>query len=305
MKQKHCLLRPLMTRESPMYIYATEMVSEYYSGLNMKGKKVLTITGSGDQVINAYFFGASKVVGFDICARAFFMLDIKASAINKLTYFEFIKFFGSDMSNGSFDFNLYNKLKGGLSPKTRRFFNQAYKDFKNDGKKLIESDYFRQRSTIEVSPFDINSYLKNEKTYIKCRAIIKGKQLQFLELDVADILTNRKLKGKFDIINLSNVPNYLTANSTKKQVLDILKDTAKKVVKKINDGGLFFYYSYFLPREKRNIRHAYGFVSSKTPYASQLSIINIIKKTSTLKVYFKKINGVNTGTFDRINIFSQ
>ena len=35
-----------------MYIYATEMVRHYYRRVGLKGQRVLTVAGSGDQVLN-------------------------------------------------------------------------------------------------------------------------------------------------------------------------------------------------------------------------------------------------------------
>lgn len=285
-----------MTSQSPMYIYATERVSKYYSLLSMKNKRVLSIVGSGDQVINAYFFGAKEVVGFDINKRSFFILDIKVSALLNFTREEFIKFFGSSMNNGTLDFNLYNKLKGGLSINTKKFFDKLYEEFNYNGRKLIKSDYFRQRSMIKSSVIDINIYLKSNRDYIKCRNIMQNKKLQFLVLDINDILISKKLIGKFDIVNLSNVLNYLTGNTEVKDVLDVLIRITKNISKKAKRGGLFFYYSYstsFYNLTKKIME----------PPASRLSIVKQIAKKNNFKVVVRNFKGVNLNTLDRVNVF--
>jgi S-adenosylmethionine:diacylglycerol 3-amino-3-carboxypropyl transferase len=223
-----------------MYIYATEMVSEYYGRLGLKNKRVLSVIGSGDQIINAYFFGAKEVVGFDINKYAPFILELKVSAILNLTLIEFFKFFGRDMSSGTLDVNLYKKIKKDLSSGARGFFNRIYKDCDYKGKKLINSDYFRQRSMMKASAVDINIYLKSKKDYLKCREIIRNRHLQSLELDINDILKSRKLTGKFDIINLSNVLNYLTGNTEKDKILKVLANTTKNVSKRLKRGGRIF-----------------------------------------------------------------
>ena len=46
--------------KAPIYLYGTEAIGSYYKPLKLKGKSVLTINGSGDQVLNAYYFGAKK-----------------------------------------------------------------------------------------------------------------------------------------------------------------------------------------------------------------------------------------------------
>lgn len=284
-----------MTSESPMYVYATEMVSAYYGKLDIKNKRVLSIVGSGDQIINAYFFGAKEVVGFDINKYSFFMLELKASAIINLTYAEFIKFFGKDMGEATLDFGLYNKLKKNLSPAARKFFDRIYEEFDGNGKKLFKSDYFRQRSMLKYSVFDINAYLKSEKNYLRCRDIMQEKDLQFIELDINDILKSKKIKGRFDVINLSNVLNYLTGNSKENEYAKVLANATKNVSKKIKKGGVFFTYSYD-PGLYKNKK-------TQIPPASRQEMISEIKKINKFKISVKKFKGTKRGVLDRINVF--
>ncbi len=286
-----------MTSQSPMYIYATEMVSKYYSKLNLKDKRVLSITGSGDQIINAYFFGADEVIGFDINKYAAFMLELKVSAILRLSYAEFIKFFGKDMGNGTLEFSLYSKLKDNLSSDARRFFNKLYKDYNNNGKKLIKSSRFRQRSMINSSAAEINIYLRSKRNYLKCRSILQNKKPQSLELDINNIAVDKKLQGKFDIINLSNVINYFTGNVERDQVLKVLLNATKNISKRLKKDGIFFYYSYS-PR-------LYYSGERQTPPASQLRMIDQIKTINNFQVVLKRFTGVNQLTQDRINIFGK
>ena len=83
-----------MGSDAPVYIYATEMCSSYYHIVDVKRKRVLTVCGSGDQILNAYFFGAEVVVGFDLNANSERMLRLKVVAIKELAYKKFLKFFG-------------------------------------------------------------------------------------------------------------------------------------------------------------------------------------------------------------------
>lgn len=287
---------PKMTNQSPMYIYATEMVSDYYSRLDMKNKRVLSIIGSGDQIINAYYFGAKEVVGFDINKRAVFMLELKVSAIINLTYGEFIEFFGKDMRSGNLNYILYNKLKKDLSVKAQKFFDKIYEELNYQGRKLIKSDYFRQRSFIDSSAIDINIYLKNKTNYLMCKKLLKCVKLQSIEMDINDISADRKLKGKFDIINLSNVLNYLTGTTEENDSLRVLTETIKNIRKRVKAGGLFFYYSYS--------PEIYNSDNDRIPPASKLMVINKIKEANNFKVFFKKFSGISGKGIDRINIFT-
>jgi hypothetical protein len=284
-----------MTEKSPMYIYATEMVSNYYKYLDLEGKKLLSIVGSGDQILNAYFYGARKVIGFDINERAEFILHLKCSALRNLSYKEFIKFFGADFNSGNLSHVLYNKLRNDLPAKTRNFFDKIYNAFGNNGKRLIKSEYFRQRTMINSPASRINDYLKNEKNYLKCRAILSNKKIHFIKLDVNDILISKRLKGRFDIINLSNVLNYLTGNTDEKTIQGVLNIITRKISRKLSKTGLFFYYSYS--------PNLYKDWQRNEPPASQPIIIKKIKEANNFILFTKKISGVTPGFVDRINIF--
>lgn len=283
-----------MVSEAPMYVYATEMVSSYYSRLDIQGKRVLSIVGSGDQIIDAYFFGAKEVVGFDINQRAFFMLDLKLAALVQLGYSEFLDFFGSNMDNGSFNFGLYGKLRSRLSLKTKAFFDEIYKESKNNGKFLVKSSYFRQRSMLKTAVKEINHYLQNEESYMRCRTILENREIQFLDLDINDIDTDKRIIGKFDVINLSNVLNYLTGNTAENDLLDVLSLVIEKVRRRLKRGGFLFYYSY-----SPNI---YSSSDRLIPPASRWDIIKRIASANNSKLSVRRFKGTNIVGFDRVNI---
>ncbi|MFA5644362.1 MAG: DUF3419 family protein [Patescibacteria group bacterium] len=281
-----------MTSRSPIYIYATEMVSAYYKCLDLKDKSVLSICGSGDQVINAYFFGAKKVFAFDINIRAEFILDLKLKALKILDYEEFLDFFGSGYGNAKFSFSNYQKIRSSLLDKTKRFFDKVYKEFNYNGRRLVDSDYFRKRDMLSASIFQVNAYLKNEKEYLKCRNIMADKKIEFVVSDINEI--NKKINKTFDIINISNVLNYLTANVADGDLVRILSLTIKSVSKKLKVNGLIFWYSYFEVMYKNN--------GKGVPPASRKDIIKEIEKNLAFKIISKKIKGMKQGFFDRINI---
>jgi len=284
-----------MTARAPMYLYATEMVSSYYDRLGLRGKRVLSIVGSGDQIVNAYFFGAKEVVGFDINRYAWFMLDLKWTALRRLDYGEFLKFFGRRLAGGSLNFALYRKIRLELSLRTRHHFDKLYREFRNDGRRLAASENFRQRAMLECSAAAVNHYLKNEAAYRRCREILRDKKPIFLELDVNDIASAKRLKGNFDVINLSNVLNYISRNIKEDDLVKVLADVTKKVSRRLKPGGLFFYYSYspsIYPPTGRTI-----------PPASRPRIIRGIAKLNSFKASTKTFAGVNRGVFDRVNIF--
>jgi hypothetical protein len=237
-----------MSKEAPIYIYATEGVSSYYSILKINNKKILTVCGSGDQVLNAYFFGAKEVVGFDLNKRSEFIARIKIAAVKELSYEEFLKFFGENYTSASFDYGLYKKIRRNLDKKTIVFFDSLYKKHNFKGKKSVKSEYFRQREDVRLDIKKINLYLRNEKTYLKLRHILKNIKFKFVQGNIKNIYMNKRLMNeKFDMINLSNVPNYFTIKLERENIRDSIMIFFKEILlnlrKKLLPKGIIFYYT--------------------------------------------------------------
>ena len=292
-----------MSKEAPMYIYATEMVGTYYSLLGLKNKYVLTVCGSGDHVLNAYFLGAKNVVGFDLNKRSEFITRLKIAAIMKLSYKEFLKFFGEHKLNVGFSYTLYRKIRENIDKRTKNFFDKLYKQFDFNGQRLTQSRYFRQRDdAFRAYPLKkINPYLKNEKSYLKMRQTLDDVRFRFIRSDVKDICSKIS-RERFDIINLSNIPNYFAGRLEKEGIKDpIMKFydlILLKLRKNLKHNGIIFSYSYskrFYPNR----------ISKQIPPASRLQNIERIKARGDFKVRFIRFEGLNGTGMDRINIFQK
>jgi hypothetical protein len=294
-----------MSEEAPMYVYATEMVYSYYSLLNIKGKSILTVCGSGDQVINAYLLGAKKVVAFDLNRRVEFITKLKLAAIEALNYEEFLDFFGKNMqTRGMFNYSLYKRIKKGLDPETSRFFDRLYKEFRFKGDKLAASyEYFRTREEDSAKRTKLmNGYLKNESSYLKARERIHSLNLEFIPCDVQKLIKNKKLKNKkFDIINLSNVPDYITRVLRDKRDKDPFKHfingTISPLFKLVAKGGLIFYY------HNSPMIYRTTYTRGNKPPAAEEAEINRREFRKRFAIKYKKFEGVSRGTRDRIVIF--
>ncbi len=236
-----------MGKFAPMYVYATEMVGNYYKKIGVKNKNVLTIVGSGDQVLNAYVLGARSVIGFDVNIRSLFITQLKIAAVQILTLKEFLVFFGQRRSNVGFRYATYQKIRPFLEPKIRLFFDGAYKKFRRNGRRLVTSEYFRQRSMFtHMKPSQINMYLKNERVYMKLKRIFsRGNTFEFIQGDLKNIFSYSKFRSnQFDIINLSNAPNYTFSSHKMPEVVEGFIVLVQKLKKILAKRGLIFFYSY-------------------------------------------------------------
>jgi len=288
-----------MTSQAPMYFFATERVGEYYSKIDLKDKKVLTICGSGDQVLNAFLVGAKQVIGFDLNKRSEFITRLKIVAIKNLNYQEFISFFG--FGRRAFDYNTYSNLRNNLNKRSKIFFDKIYKEFENNGYKLSKSEYFRQRKhVISGSEKRINLYLKNERHYEKLKKIMSKKKFIFLLADLENLATNKSLaKERFDLINLSNAQNYFSGRlrsqgfNAKASVRKIFKEILLPLRGLLTKKGHIMFYSYS-PKVYPNQ------IAKKIPPPSRNYYLNKMKRELSIKIIQKNFEGITPKTQDKI-----
>ena len=69
-----------------IYTFTTENISGYLEYFDLKDRKLLTVGSSGDQVLNASFYGAKDITLYDINSFSKFYLYLKIAAIITLNY---------------------------------------------------------------------------------------------------------------------------------------------------------------------------------------------------------------------------
>ncbi len=286
-----------MKNKGAMYIYATEMIKEYYSFFDMEKKSVLTICGSGDQMINALFLGAKKVTGFDINFYSKHMLNLKVSSILSLELNEFIEFFGDKKINVGFSYRIYKKTRENLDNSTKEFFDNLYKKFNFDGEKLAKSSYFRERARVqERNVKEFNLYLKNKESYLKIREILKKQKFDFVLGSVLEIPFLIK-DEKYNIINLSNVQNYVCLNLDEEVTVKCFyKKVLSPLGKLLQNKGVIFYYtrdesSYPNPARKN------------PPTLTKKENIKLLSSFKKFEVEQKFFKSFKKGQKDKIVIF--
>jgi hypothetical protein len=192
---------------SRIYPFATENLAGYLPELNLNGKNVLTVTSSGDQVINSYLLGARDVTSFDANLLSPLYSELKFLAMSKMSFEEFKGFLLKDSKDGNaFDFNVYKQLSKDLSKPAKSFFDNMFMAFGNNGKPLRNSAVFNIAYDTNVSSTSNNIYLHSEEDYMLAKSIIKEKSVPFIYSPLRDL--PNKLKGKFDVILLSNIIDY-------------------------------------------------------------------------------------------------
>lgn len=208
---------------SKIYSMTTENIYGFLRNYDLKDKKILTVAGSGDQRLNAYFMGAKEVTCFDINPLSLLQLKLKDSAINTINFEKFVKFFGiyshrySDYYQ-ALDSRIFEEFKQFIDDDTFYFFNYIINECQNFDFKDI---YFYFENNLNLLQ-KINNFL-DPSNYITLRKIIENKDIPFINSDVDNL--SKELNGeKYDMILLSNISDYMYDLSKYREVIDNLID---------------------------------------------------------------------------------
>ncbi len=205
-----------------IFTFATENLDSYLKELNVVNKKVLTVTSSGDQLINLALLKANEIDCFDINRLCYYYTKLKITGLMFLDYEEFIKYFvycedsvlmanvlyALDINEQCLNYNIYNKISEKLDSDVRYFFDKLYAEYHYDGIHIARSALFNNISL--VSAMYNNTYLASRENYYNARQQIKHLQdnnkIKFYNLDVFEL---HKLDQKYDIVLLSNIYDYI------------------------------------------------------------------------------------------------
>ena len=200
---------------APAYLFTTENINGYYDKLNMHKKKILTVIGSGDHVLNAILRGAKKIDAFDVSIYAILLYYLKEAAIKALSYEEFIEYFlKSDNINSR---ETFNKIKPYLSKNVLKFWEFVYDII--DQTKIFESRIFRCRPiqseeyvTIANDLSKLSGYL-NKNKYEKLKEKIEHCEVNCYLKDSKEL---HDISGMYDYMFFSNIIQYQDAEELTK-----------------------------------------------------------------------------------------
>lgn len=162
---------------------------------------------------------------------------------------------------------------------------------------MAVSPYFRKRADyFSRSVKDINGYLKNEQNYAKLKCTLLTTKLKLVLCDVTDLPKNRELSDfRYDLINLSNIPNYLIRHSVLKDPICYYLKILDKTKLLLKRDGAIMTYSLSLSDYPNEIA---GKPSSAAMPETTKHIIN----SGLFDVKIKRVNGLRPGTRDKVTI---
>ncbi len=190
-----------MERFNSIYPFTTENIAGYLEEICLVGKKVLTITGSGDHVFNTLAQGAREITTFDVNPLCEYYLDLKFQAMKNLDYSDFLEFL-LFLGKNSLNYEIFKKLN--LQDNSLEFFEKKYYEVSYDGKVMRNSSLFNNKYFVPKSKIRENIYL-DKVIYRKVQDILDDVSIRFINSNLKDL----EVKEEFDYLFLSNVADYL------------------------------------------------------------------------------------------------
>lgn len=201
-----------------LYPFTTENISGYIEKFDLSNKSLLTVSSSGDQVINASLFNCKNQTVVDICPYTKYYFYLKKAAIMTFSYDEYFDFFCYNDypkfcrdNKLVFDKKKYDKLKEILRLldfESFLFWDELFNLYNpiEIRKGLFDSD--EDRSTVLKG---MNLYMKNEDYFNRVKKSIRDINPKFIIDDIFDV----KIDDVYDNIFLSNIGKYHELNEFK------------------------------------------------------------------------------------------
>ena len=165
------------TSNSPIYKGTNENINGY-SNCYLGAKNVLTVIGSGDQVLNAIYYNAKNIDAFDISSFASYFLKLKIGAVKELSYYDYLDFFcGLD----AFDDKRFYKIVNSLDDETKYFWTSICKDVKPSD--VYSSYLFSRWKPTEQNSVDRNPCLASENDYKDLKSRIDNSKITTINED--------------------------------------------------------------------------------------------------------------------------
>lgn len=190
--------------ESFIYKKTNEKLNEFID-LLLNKDKVLSVIGSGDQILNTLLTKPSKIDAFDISIFPKFFLKLKIASIKSLSRDEYIKFFFSTTEtflDEYYDDLYFDKIRKELDIEAEDFWTYLFQY--NDWYDIYNSTLFSSESVFEEQAIIQNKYLDNDE-YYNLRDILQSVQINYIESNLLDL----KINDTYDLIYLSNILEYV------------------------------------------------------------------------------------------------
>ena len=188
---------------SAVYKISNERIQDYQEFLNNR-EKVLSVIGSGDQILNCILNGTKEIDAFDISVFPKYFLMLKMAAIKELTLDEYIDFFYDVTNVDEVYEEMYDRISNSLKPLALEFWNSLFNFF--EWKEIYNSTIFSSEPYMIRTVVNQNRFLQCEEVYNKLRSLIDSINISYYEGDIIELIPY--FKSSYDLVYLSNIVYY-------------------------------------------------------------------------------------------------
>ena len=187
-----------------IFLTTNERINLYEKYLKNR-KKILSVTSSGDQILNSILNGSTSIDSFDISRFPRYFFELKRSGILSLDYDTFLDFFFKDKTNYSeyYDDIYYDLIRKNLDGEYKKFWDSLI-DF-YDWQYILTSTLFSSQTVSLTQTIENNPYLNKDK-YNELKKIISNANINHYVGDIKNL--SKEFSDKYDLVNLSNIIHY-------------------------------------------------------------------------------------------------
>lgn len=229
-----------------LYPFTNENIKAYYEKIDFKEKTILTITSSGDHLLNAIYLDAKNINAFDTNPLAKYYAELKIAAIKTLSLEEFIIFFYNKniifKNKYYFDKETYEKFNNNLKDEYKIFWDYFFNNYNSE--QIIKSNLFTNDFLDLKKLIKVNNYL-NEDNYYKLREKLNNINITYYDYSFKDI---PYLNKKYDVLILSNIAAFYE-NEYYKDSLKDFKNTINKITHNNSQIVVCYLYSNMLDND--------------------------------------------------------
>lgn len=201
--------------ESFIYMKSNERIQDYIDYLLFK-KRILSVIGPGDQIINIAITSPKRIDCFDISAYPEYYLSLKLAGLMTLSKEEFLSFFVESAKttlDEYYDDLYFEKMRKQLSEKHQKLWDALLNH--TDWYEITNSSLFSSEVVSREEALKQNIYLQDD-VYYSMRDRIDGVEFTFHTGDI--FKTSGKFTDLYDLVYLSNISAYTSKEEYKKLI---------------------------------------------------------------------------------------
>lgn len=221
------------SNRSFIYTFTNECIKDYLNFFDLKDKKILTVTGSGDHILNM-LLAVNNIDTFDINLYAYYFYVLKKYSLITLELDEYLDFFLDKEIN--YNKKVFNKIKQNWNNEVyiKDFFEYVFRNYNKSIPLFTNNKYQDKEKYIEN-----NTYL-DEINYYKLKKNLQNKNVNFINSN----FTKLNLTNQYDYIFISNITDYLNNMFDNNSLRSYKKFLYKSIIPYLKENGKIISYLY-------------------------------------------------------------